>query len=274
MKIYVYGWIHPKNMIGINLINGRGIDFDFSGSQGPYDYIMPTDSFEIRNSYKKGIIFGPHMPLENIKNCPDGDNIRFNSLSPWLNELSRSLFKKIDFVDLHFPVDIDRFSPSEKNGKPVFYFKSRDPNIMNDFFAYNNHSDFALFDYQRGYDESNFIKSIASAPYAVWLGRHESQGFALEETLSCDTPIFVIDAQTLRDENGGYWENRFPENELRCTSASYFDERCGMVSNVERWRENFELFKKSIDLYRPRDFVLDTLSPNACIYKWKTILDA
>ena len=273
MNILVYGWIHPKNMIGINLLSKEGINFHFSRSDVTYDYLMPTDSFEIRGSYRKGVIFGPHIPLENVNACPAGANFYFNSLSPWLKKLSSHLFSGINFIDLHFPVDIEKFVPSDKKGKPVFYYKRRDEGIMKEFFSLYNMEDFVIYDYEKRYQEANFLQSISSAPYVVWLGCHESQGFALEETLSCNTPIFVIDSESLRDETGGYWDHKFPGEYLECTTASYFDSRCGILSDVKNWKEKFNIFKNQIYTYNPRDFVIEVLSPKACAEKWRRILN-
>lgn len=273
MRILVNGWIHPKNRIGINLMNGRGIDFDLSPSSGSYDYIISTDSFLNNFTSSKGVIFGPHVSLESVGKCPVGDNVYFNSLSPWLTKLSSEIFRDKNFKDLHFPVDIDRFKPSEKTGKPVFYYKRRNPEIAEDFFSVNNKKDFSIYDYERGYTESDFLDSISKAPYAIWLGCHESQGFAMQETLSCNTPILVIDAKSLREETGGYWDNRLAGLELPCTSASYFDHRCGIISDENSWNSDLLKFKSLVKSYSPREFVIETLSADSCINKWKSILN-
>jgi hypothetical protein len=273
MRILVNGWIHPKNRIGIDLMNGKGIDFDLLPSTGTYDYVISTDSFVTPWAYSKGIIFGPHVSLESVGECPIGDNIYFNSLSPWLTRLSKEIFGDKNFVDLHFPVDIYKFKPNEKSGKPVFYHKRRNPEIMKEFFSVNNKEDFLIYDYTEGYKESDFLDSISKAPYAVWVGCHESQGFAMQETLSCNTPILVIDSKSLREETGGYWDNRLAGLNLPCTSASYFDERCGIVSDTDNWKKDLGIFKSSIITYCPREFVIETLSPESCINKWKSILD-
>ena len=273
MRILVNGWLHPKNRIGIDLMNGKGIDFDIFPSVGTYDYVISTDSFITPREYAKGIIFGPHVSLENAGGFPVGDNIYFNSLSPWLTRLSKEIFGDRNFIDLHFPVDVDRFKPSEKTGKPVFYHKRRNPKIMEEFFSIHNKDEFLFYDYEKGYREEHFLDSISRAPYSIWLGCHESQGFAMQETLSCDTPILVIDSKSLREETGGYWDNRLAGLNLPCTSASYFDERCGIISDTNNWKKDLEIFKSLITTYSPREFVIETLSPESCINKWKSILD-
>jgi hypothetical protein len=90
---------------------------------------------------------------------------------------------------------------------------------------------------------------------------------------AADTPILVIDSKSLREETGGYWSNKLSGLDLPCTSASYFDERCGIISDKNKWNSDFNKFKLSIKTYSPREFVSETLSSYSCINKWKTILD-
>jgi hypothetical protein len=194
-------------------------------------------------------------------------NVYMNFLSPWLKKLGDAIYPGKNTLDLQFPVDINRFCPSEKTGEPVIYFKRRDRSILNRFLEYSNSVSYKIFDYSSGYNEDDFREAIAKAPYCVWIGCHESQGFALQETLSSNTPIFVIDAKSLRDEVG-VWDNWMSEIDLLSTSASYFDATCGIVSDVSEFEERFRDFLNAVDSFKPRDFVIRTLSPEACIKKW------
>ena len=268
--------MHHKNERAVQMMNGMGIDFHRSYSQTEeFDYLMLSDSFSVPNiKHKKGIIFGPHISLEKLGEHPKVQNSFFNSLSPWLVDLSKKLFPGNNYANLPFPVDTERFAPGEKKGPPVLYLKRRDPEILSRFLQDNGSIDFKVYDYEKGYSENDFLKSIAEAPYAVWIGCHESQGFALQETLSCDTPIFVIDASSLKEEVGAGWGNRFNESEpLLCTSASYFDGRCGMKSDPYRFNQEFRFFLEEIRNFRPREFILETLSVDSCIKKWIDLLE-
>jgi hypothetical protein len=272
MKIGTSGWIHPKNLAGIQLMNNEnlGIRFEFGiNQQVEYDYIMPTDSLSPNGNFTKGIIYGPHIDFRNpvISDIDTGQRIYLNLLSPWLKSLCDIVYPGKNTIALPFPVDVNRFTPREKNGEPVIYFKKRDRSILEKFIESCNIKGYKLFDYSRGYAEEDFKESIAKAPYCVWIGCHESQGFALQETLSSDTPIFVIDAKSLRDEIGE-WDNWMPELDLPSTSASYFDPTCGIISDTSKFREEFTEFLNNIDKFRPRDFVIRTVSPEACIKKW------
>jgi hypothetical protein len=73
-----------------------------------------------------------------------------------------------------------------------------------------------------------------------------------------------------RDEyvNGSFWRTYLPTNELRATSASYFDERCGLISYTDNWMSKWVEFTNNLINYKPRDFILSELSPDACRIKW------
>jgi hypothetical protein len=268
MKIGIRGGLHHKNRIGIDLMNGKGIDFSWNIEDPQNDWIMFTDSFNPPVTGKTKIIYGPHISLERLSSFPEGPTYYFNSLSPWLADLTKQLFGNRKFITLPFPVDVDKFCPQEKEGNPVIYFKRRSREILENFKNSFPDIEFDFFDYTQKYEEDNFLNKISRAPYCIWIGTHESQGFALQETLSCNTPVFVIEAKDLRDEQGGPWDSIFPGKDLPCTSASYFDDRCGLISSPEDFKINFPVFLERLNLYSPREFILETLSPESCIDIW------
>ena len=268
MRIGIKGGLHHKNRIGIDLMNGKGIDFSWDIEDSQNDWIMFTDNFIPPAPGKTKIIYGPHISFERLSSFPSQDSYYYNSLSPWQVDLSKKIFGDKKFVPLPFPVDIERFCPHEKNGKPLIYFKRRKGEILENFKNSFPNIEFDFFDYTIGYKEDSFLSKISRAPYCVWIGTHESQGFALQETLSCNTPIFVIEAKDLRDEQGVPWDSLFPGKDLTCTSASYFDERCGLISSPEDLKVNFPIFLERLNLYSPREFILETLSPKSCINIW------
>lgn len=276
MIIGTKGWIHHKNRIGMELMNSEGSDLQFSFSINPgitYDYLMITDSFSNPGNYSRGIIYGPHIDFRNqeISNLSTESKTYMNFLSPWLKSLGDSIYPGKNTLDLHFPVDVIKFSPLEKTGNPIIYFKRRDKSILNEFLEYTNNSSYKIYDYSIGYNEDEFKESIAKAPYCVWIGCHESQGFALQETLSSNTPIFIIDVSSLRDEIG-VWDNWMVGVDLPATSASYFDGRCGIITSPDLYKVHFNNFLANLSEFRPRDFVMEFLSPQACLNKWKNKL--
>jgi hypothetical protein len=66
-----------------------------------------------------------------------------------------------------------------------------------------------------------------------------------------------------------FWSSNYPNFELKATTASYFDETCGLISSEETWVDDFKIFLNKT--YSPRNFILNNLSPSACLKKWKNI---
>ena len=276
MNFFLEGWLHPKNLIGLELMrkNGLELDFDFNYYKR-YDCIINTTKFKEYLNYKGKLIYGPHIshPDVNEKFTQKRHNIYFNCLSQWNVELAKLLIKKegINFVALPFAVDTDKFYPKVKAGKPVIYLKKVDKNRLNDVISYLK-DDFLIFDYHKGYQENVFKSSISEAPYCIWIGCHESQGFAFQETLSCNTPIFVINVRSMREESNSAWVNYMPHLELSATSASYFDDSCGLITYPENWKEDWEIFR-NMNNFKPREFIINNLSPQACNQIWHDAVD-
>ena len=115
MRIGIRGGLHHKNQIGIDLMNGKGIDFSWDVGDPQNDWIMFTDDFIPPVAGKTKIIYGPHISLERLASFPSGESYYFNSLSPWLVDLTKQLFGDGNFISLPFPVDVDKFCPQKKD---------------------------------------------------------------------------------------------------------------------------------------------------------------
>lgn len=271
MKLLIEGWLHHKNEIGIKLMRQNGLDVDFKfDRRTKYDCIINTSEFKQYENYDGKLIIGPHIDVIDVNKqlVQFEQKCYFNCLSTWNVNIHKSLINsdKIKFISLPFAVDIHKFMPKEKNGKPVIYFKKVDNNILKDVL---NHFEekFILFDYEKKYKENDFYDAISRAPYCIWIGCHESQGFALQETLSCNTPIFVINVRTLREEINSKWVDFMPMQKLEATAAPYFDDSCGLITYPERFKEDWDVFINN-KKYTPRDFILNRLSPINCVKIW------
>lgn len=265
MKIYAEGWLHHKNSIGFNLLtNYIQIDYNYNENK-QYDVVF---SFSSIKPFKEKTVYGPHIMFPDIDdNYVFNDQQLFNTLSPWLEKLISTIKPNLNCVSLPFPIDIDKFQPKQKNGLPIIYYKKVKSEILDKAKSLLT-KDYLLFDYDARYDENVFLNAISEAPYAIWVGCHESQGFAFQETLSSNTPIFVIDVHSLRDEINSYWNSYVSDNDLLATSASYFDESCGKIFKTGDIVEEFHSFIKNINYYEPREFVIKNLSPKACYEMW------
>jgi hypothetical protein len=102
---------------------------------------------------------------------------------------------------------------------------------------------------------------LKEAKYGIWVGCSESQGFALEETLSCNVPLFVWSVSSLTQE----YRQNYPD--ISATTIPYWDERCGeYIHNMGEIEEKFTIFLQKVEngRYKPREFVLENLSIDVC----------
>ena len=273
MKIFVEGWWHHKNRNGIQLMINEGLDVDFQSNHlEKYDCIISLSEFKKYN-HDGIILYGPHISLDIVLEKVSflDSNCFINLLSDWNVNLANSIVNSNNYLALPFAVDVDKFTPKIKKGKPVLYFKQVDYDWLLSVKS-GIKEEFIFFDYSNGYSENEFLDAISMAPFAIWIGRHESQGFAFQETLSCNTPLFVIDVSSMRDEvlsnQTRPWNNFKTENPLKATSASYFDNNCGLISNINNWKQDFEIFRERINYYSPREFIVKNLSPKSCVQLW------
>jgi hypothetical protein len=119
--------------------------------------------------------------------------------------------------------------------------------------------EFKVFSYNQRYNEDEYLEYLRHAKYGVWVGIHESQGFALEEALSCDVPLFVWSVTSMNQEIGPNY------NDIPAITIPYWDQRCGEYFHKSSEIESkFELFLSNLDSYKPRDYVVENLSFNLC----------
>ena len=99
------------------------------------------------------------------------------------------------------------------------------------------------------------------------MGRHESQGFALQEALSMNIPLLVWNVKSMNQE-----ENiNYPE--IFGTVIPYWDERCGeYFYEQNEFIETYDRFIDKLDTYKPREYVLDNLSVEVCSERFKELL--
>ena len=234
------------------------------------------------------VIFGPGIDfnrvLEYCKQYRGDKIIRFNTLSPWNKKIFDTYAPnpKVNYVTLPFPVEVDRFYPADKKKRFFIYVKhveqERIEQISNLVYQCSHlleEYEYRIFTYG-SYQENDYLQYIQSAQFGIWVDAHESQGFALEEALSCDCPLFVYDITSMKDEcidNGQHPWAHVPLD-LSATSASYFDNTCGMICREKSELLNsFLSFFQVIPRYRPRQFVLDHLTNTQFMENLKRIIE-
>ncbi|EKD23705.1 MAG: hypothetical protein ACD_81C00190G0006 [uncultured bacterium] len=163
-------------------------------------------------------------------------------------------------------IDTNEFKQSDEEKDIVLvYFKQRFPEELKQLedILREKHIAFEKVVYGE-YQEAHYKKYLSQARYVVWLGRHESQGIALEEALACNVPMLVWDVKSL-----GHWtpigkemslftqeENDFTDT----TSAEYFDDTCGIkIKKADELDSAIERMEKEWQTFKPRNYILNTL---------------
>ena len=111
------------------------------------------------------------------------------------------------------------------------------------------------------YNENDYLSYLQQCQYGIVLDAHESQGFAIEEALSCNVPLLVWNAQTMNQELNSQYQP------IPCTTIPYWDSRCGeYFHHISELPRAFQTFQSKIaaEQYSPREYILDNLSTEKC----------
>jgi glycosyltransferase involved in cell wall biosynthesis len=185
-------------------------------------------------------------------------------------------------VAIPFPVDVQRFCPSELPSQPRYdcfvYFKGRKQELLE--FAEATLKSLGLrYTILRygSYTEEEYLDVLRSSKVGLWIGSHESQGFALQEALSANVPLLVWNVKSMFDEYNRANEISYKEDQLKyklkATSVPYWDSRCGeLFYEKEEFSTKLMTILQKYEEYHPRAFILETLSPVACYKRLTEIL--
>jgi hypothetical protein len=263
------GTLHHKNIEGAKLFNNEWFDIEFNGSSR--DIVIHTS--DTNPPIGNLDVYGPQI---DFRIACQINSYQVNFLSDWNLNMAKELNHSIKAIKLPFPVNTEKFKPSEKTDSPIIYFKRRNLELIKQVVEHliPSYPNLKIFSYEDGYEENKYIEATSIAPFCVWVGAHESQGFALQECLSSNTPILVIDIDSMHDEisktGTRYWGREW--RKFKATSAPYFDETCGMITNESNWLTDFDIFINKLSSYNTRKYVLDNLSQEALSKLWKTQL--
>ena len=296
MKIlFVDTHCHHKNKIGFDLLcKANSIESictnDALQFEGHYDLVIVPSEYIPPHAFpnSKYVMYGPHNFVftngiwQGSANSPYfRRHCFYNLLSDWIvhiqNEFNgMSLLSKA----VPFPVDVERFCPflQEATHDCFVYFKGRKRELL----AYAEERlkslglRYIIIRYG-SYTEEQYLQVLRTSRFGLWIGSHESQGFALQEALSTNVPLVVWNVKSMFDEYNRQNEICYKENpqkyKLKATSVPYWDKRCGeLFTEKEELDAKVMAMSQSYALYRPREFILETLSPVACYKRLVEVL--
>jgi hypothetical protein len=229
----------------------------------------PCHPIDVSNYPTAKFIFGPQFSIfpTDLLNQIKGNNSVYNLLSDWVVDIwSKSSFThNLKLITLPFGVDTDKFiniKPVEQRENVLVYFKHRNKNdllFVKKFLNLYNVK-YTLFSYDDRYNEDEFVTFLQNAKYGIWIDAHESQGFALQETLSCDVPLLVWNINSMSQEYGSSYDIH-----LQATTIPYWNHTCGeYFYHVNELEDKFNLFLSKLNSYKPREFIINNLSVEVC----------
>jgi glycosyltransferase involved in cell wall biosynthesis len=271
--LYLCNWNHPKNHNA--LMNYKNIKFthvttlnsiDLSKYAAVYSPDIPVNTKLYPNTK---FIFGPHFSVFPEKNQIDmisNPNTIYIQPSEWVVKVwkDNTICNNLKVKVLPFGVDTEKFTeikPINERQKVFIYYKSRVPKEIEfiRYFLNNKNIEYRIFNYDTKYNEDDYLNYLHDSIYGIWIGRHESQGFALEEALSCNVPLFVWNVKSMNQEYKSTY------SDIPATTIPYWDERCGeFFYNINDIEEKFNLFLDKLNTYKPREYVLENLSMEVC----------
>jgi len=285
MKIlFIKSHIHRKNLHFI--LNCKNIDFHIINNVNEinnlnlsdYEAIYsPCDPIDVSKYQNVKFIFGPQFSVfpDDKLNIIKSPNSVYNLLSEWVVNIwsQFTICDNLKLIQLPFGVDTEKFtnikSIQERNNV-IIYFKHRCPkdlHYVEDFFKSKN-TQYQIFSYDNRYDENDYLASLQNAKYCIWIDAHESQGFALQEALSCDVPLLVWCITSMNQEYGSSYSN------LTATTTPYWDNKCGeLFYNINEFENVYNKFISNIENYRPREFILENLSIDVCEKKLINVIN-
>ena len=230
----------------------------------------PSQPIDVKKYPNTKFIFGPHFSVFPDKNhmdlLTDNKNVIYIQPSDWANNVWKyhPFCKNVRIETLPFGVDtkkFDQIKPINERNYVFVYFKRRHHTelILIQQFLQSHNINAKLFDYVNRYDENEFINYLHESRFGIWLDAHESQGFALEEALSCNVPLLVWNVISMKQEVGSNYEN------IPATTIPYWDERCGESFIYQQDLPiAFEKFMNDLNNYKPREYILENLSFEKC----------
>jgi len=278
MKIlFINTWIHHKNLK--SLLSYKNIQLETINNVSDLDkydlsefdcVYSPTDPIDVSKYPGIVFIFGPHFSV-----MPDEKLLHINSNtstyimpSTWCIDAWRGyeLAKNINMLSIPFGVDTERFceiKPCLVRNQVFIYYKSRRPEelqFMENILRQIN-VPYKIFSYRQRYNEDDYLEYLQNSRFGIWLDAHESQGFALEEALSCNVPLFVWNVKSMNQEYGRRY------SDIPATTIPYWDSQCGeYFYDMSDFEEKFKLFLDNINknTYTPRNYIVENLSPDIC----------
>jgi len=289
MKLLHIGTGHPRNIEFIvracKLFNIEYHHSNHTPSNNGYDIIWSPVGWIDPDHYPRSkIFFGPHFfvfpdlahPLFTRATAEHAKRCVYTCLSNWNVTVHKEFIPEekqiIPFVAL--PFGIGDIQPKEPNTSYdydcIVYFKNRDPNLLTFCKSILDAKGLRSKVYVYGsYQRQEYLDTLKRVRFAVWIGSHESQGFGFQECLATNTPIYVYDVKSMKEE---YGRDNFVfahhKEQLLASSGSYWSNVCGKkVYTQEEFVGSLDEFITAIPTYTPAAYIQEIMSDRVCFQR-------
>lgn len=287
MKFYICDeGAHHKNRESMRrMMTVNGIDSTFESNlhklNDSYDVVMCCNVFFPPDAFPKRckVIYGPQLfvfpdnPQHPIHaHMYDSARFFYNSLASWVVNINRNKAPRLNipFVTIPMGLDLDHITqvPSlESRTKIMIYFKARKQSHLTYAINFLKSKDIDPIIIKYGsYTDADFKHLLQTTRFVLWIGSHESQGFAFQETQASNVPIMVWDVTSMRDECTGCGRHPYGTpsgvaDDLAATTANCWSDKCGLkFFKEEEMSETFARMNAHIDTFTPRAFIEERLS--------------
>ena len=278
--LYISAGMHHKN--NISILNYKNINFTTTNTINNIDLSLydvvysPATPINASLYPKTKFIFGPHFnvfPDHNI-NIIKSERTTYIQPSDWVSSLWRNntICQNLNISTMPFGVDTIKFNeskPRNERNNVFIYHKARAPHELKyiESFLISKNINYKILSYSGKYSETDYLNYLKDSKYGIWLGCHESQGFALQEALSCNVPLLVWNVTSMNQEYGQSYSN------IPATTLPYWDERCGeFFYKNDELEKTFDILVSKLESYSPREYILENLSMDVCENKFKKLL--
>jgi hypothetical protein len=250
--------------------------------QDDYDYLWLPIKFVSPDEIPKKvfILYNPNFFVFPDNSWIDGKQNKdwckrsiCTTLSEWVTNVYAEFVKEsvIPIKAIPFGVNetilCDRIIPAVYDC--IIYFKNRHPSLLENVISTvsNKGLNYRVFSYG-SYSNDDFLYSLRQSKFCIWIGSHESQGFAFQECMMTNTPMLVLDATSMFDEYNGHnmvYSNFLGQKQLKATSATCWTDECGEKCTLENFSEKLELIQSRLHLYTPRKVIIEQRSDKVCM---------
>jgi hypothetical protein len=234
------------------------------------------------------VIFGPQFFIfPNDFNHPihkytyDPNFFFYNTLCDWCENICKSFAPNLTlkYIKCPFGLDIDNITivPKQRS-KIMIYFKGRHPSLFEHVhkLAIEKGIHCTLVIYNN-YKEIDFKNALQETKFVIWIGTHESQGFALQETLASNVPILLWDVKSMYEEwNNGWCYAPYKSSgfSLSATSASIWSDECGIkIYDASELESAYNEMNARLDSFTPRKYIEEKNSLNVAFENLEKCLD-